>query len=136
MEAEGSYTTFVPSTKLNGVTSQKNVTLAFLRKLDIKNVQIKFYLVRKGKNRRTLSFILTGKPYCPSQCTGVWCNVKDDSVLNKGQTFHRKRELLSNSKQMTSYAEILPSLRSIGLTYTRNSSLRKLQLQGFDRYLK
>jgi len=89
--------------------------------------------VGKKIEEHAQSFKLMVKPYCPSQCTGVWCNVKDDYVLDASQTFHRKRELLSYSKQMTSSAEILPSLSSIGLTYTRNSSLRKLQLQSFHR---
>lgn len=127
MESACSYGPSYPSTRLNGVTSQKNLTLAFLSNLDKENVKIKFLLGQKGKKieEHAQSFKLTAKPYCPSQCSGVCCNAEDDHVLNASQTFHRKRELLSYSKQMTSYAEIISSLSSIGLTYTRNSSLRK-----------
>jgi hypothetical protein len=79
---------------------------------------------RENIEKHAQSFKLTGKPYCLPQYTDVWCNVKDDHVLNASQTFHRKRELLSYSEQATSSAEILPS-SSIGLTSTKNSSLRK-----------
>jgi hypothetical protein len=96
-----------------------------------KNVQLKFFFF--GQNgekieKQAQTFELMSKSYCSSQYsyTDVWCNVKDDHVLIASQTFHRKRELLSYYKQMTSSAEILPSLSSIGLTYTRNSPLRKL----------
>ena len=136
MEAAGSYETFLPIYQIERHHIPEKLNISLLEKLGYQKCSNQILLGQKGGKieEHAQSFKLTGKPYCPSHCTDVWCNVKDDYVLNASQTFHRKRELLSYSKQMTSCAEILPSLSSIGLTYTRNSSLRKLQLQCFHRY--
>ena len=87
---------------------------------------INFAWTERGKtDQRAKSFKLKVKPYCPSQHTDVWFNVKGDHVLNASQTFHRKRELLSYSKWMTSSAEILPSLKFNRSDLYQNSALRK-----------
>lgn len=85
-----------------------------LEKLGTKNGDLNRYClerIRKNRKAGTVIWIKKTKPCCPSQYTDVWCNVRLEHVLHASHTFHRKCELLSYSKQMTSSAKILTSLK-------------------------